>query len=241
MRRADRLFRIAQYLRSDRWTTARRLAAELEVSERTVYRDLQELSASGVPILAEPGLGYRLLEGFRLPPLMFDAAELEALLLGIRMVEVWGDPNLGRAAARAAQRIEAVLPDRLRPELARADLLVPPFGPEPEVGDALHLLRSAVRAHLKVQFHYRRADGEASVRIVRPLGLACWGRTWTLVAWCELRDAFRHFRLDRMERLVETGLVFEMEEGQRLEDFLAQVADRNDERNQSGKVSPNNG
>ncbi len=233
MRRADRLFRITQELRSDRWRTARSLAEAMEVSERTIYRDIQDLSLSGVPIIAEAGQGYRLMEGYRLPPLMFDAEELEALLLGVRMVGVWSEPLLGAAARRAVVRIEAVLPDRLRPELARNVILVPPSGPEPAVGDTLHLLRQAVRSQAKVKFHYQREDGERSVRHVRPLGLAYWGRTWTLVAWCELRDAFRHFRLDRMTHLLETGDSFVQEPGHTLDDFIAQVSEDNSSRSDS--------
>lgn len=223
MRRADRLFRITQELRSDRWLTAHALAERLEVSERTIYRDIQDLSLSGIPIIAEAGRGYRLMEGFRLPPMTFTEDELEALLLGVRMVGVWSDPLLADAAQRAVARIEAVLPERLVPELARNTIMVPPFGPEAAVSDALHLLRQAVRSHSKVTFNYQRADGEKSVRTVWPLGLAYWGRTWTLVAWCELRDEFRHFRLDRMSSLVETGEDFEPRSGRRLEDYLACV------------------
>jgi predicted DNA-binding transcriptional regulator YafY len=152
---------------------------------------------------------------------MFDEEELEALLLGVRMVGVWSDPLLANAAERAVARIEAVLPERLLPELSRNTILVPPFGPEAEVGDALHLLRQAVRNLSKVKFNYQRADGEKSVRTVHPLGLAYWGRTWTLVAWCELRDEFRHFRLDRMSNLIESGDTFMPQQGRTLEDFLA--------------------
>ncbi len=228
MRRADRLFRITQELRSDRWLTAQKLAELLEVSERTIYRDIQDLSLSGIPIIAEAGMGYRLMEGFRLPPLMFDEEELEALLLGIRMVGVWSDPLLANAAERAVARIEAVLPERLLPELSRNTILVPPFGPEAEVSDALHLLRQAVRNYSKVKFNYQRADGEKSVRTVWPLGLAYWGRTWTLVAWCELRDEFRHFRLDRMSNLIESGESFALQPGRTLEDFLAQYENGGD-------------
>ncbi len=228
MRRADRLFRITQELRSDRWLTAQKLAELLEVSERTIYRDIQDLSLSGIPIIAEAGMGYRLMEGFRLPPLMFDEEELEALLLGVRMVGVWTDPLLANAAERAVARIEAVLPERLLPELSRNTILVPPFGPEAEVSDALHLLRQAVRNYSKVKFNYQRADGEKSVRTVWPLGLAYWGRTWTMVAWCELRDEFRHFRLDRMNNLIESGESFTSQPGKTLEDFLAQYESGND-------------
>lgn len=223
MRRADRLFRITQELRSDRWCTALTLANLLEVSERTIYRDIQDLSVSGIPIIAEAGLGYRLMQGFRLPPLMFDEEELEALLLGVRMVGVWSDPVLASAAERAVARIEAVLPERLQPELARKTLLVAPFGPEAEVSDSLNLLRQSVRNQSKVKFHYQRADGELSIRTIRPLGLAYWGRTWTLVAWCELRNDFRHFRVDRMTSLLESGESFEQETGRTLDDFLATV------------------
>ncbi len=226
MRRADRLFRITQELRSDRWVTARMLAERLEVSERTIYRDIQDLSLSGVPVIAEAGLGYRLMKGYRLPPLMFDEEELEALLLGVRMVDVWSEPTLAAAAKRAVARIEAVLPERLLPELERKLIMVPPSRPDDGVADLLHVLRQSVRFQTKVKFHYQRADGESSVRTVRPLGLAYWGRTWTLVAWCELRDDFRHFRLDRMSRLVESGVKFEQEPGRSLDDFLACVTDQ---------------
>ena len=228
MRRADRLFRIVQSLRSDRSVTAAELARMLEVSGRTVYRDIRDLSLSGVPVIAEPGVGYRLMEGFRLPPLMFEEEELEALLLGMRMVGVWSDPALGGAAERAVAKIEAVLPERLRAELSRNVLLVPDFVAETAVGEVLAPLREAVRARAKVHFHYRRADGEPSARTVRPLGLAYWGRAWTLVAWCELRDDFRHFRLDRLAHLVETGERFADEAGRRLEDFLAGVEEKAD-------------
>lgn len=232
MRRADRLFRITQALRCDRWLTARTLASLLEVSERTIYRDIQDLSLSGIPIVAEAGLGYRLMKGFRLPPLMFDEEELEALLLGVRMVCVWSEPTLAKAAERAVARIEAVLPERLVPELARADIMVPPCGPEEQVSNALQLLRQAVRGQRKVKFRYQRADGKKSLRTVQPLGLAYWGRTWTLIGWCELRHDFRHFRLDRMSNLVESGESFEHEAGHTLDDFLAQISDRSTSTNQ---------
>ncbi|MEJ2454043.1 MAG: YafY family protein [Candidatus Thiodiazotropha sp.] len=240
MRRADRLFRITQELRSDHWITARVLAERLEVSERTIYRDIQDLSLSGIPIIAETGLGYRLMEGFRLPPLMFDEEELEALLLGVRMVGVWSEPVLAEAAERAVARIEAVLPERLLPELSRTAILVPPYGPDEAVSDALHLLRQAVRSQRKVMFHYQRADGEKSVRMVRPLGLAYWGRTWTLVAWCELRKDFRHFRLDRMSNLLEGGETFEHETGRTLDDFLEAIKRQqtDDASNSSGDGHP---
>lgn len=127
MRRADRLFRIAQRLHHERVATARTLAEELEVSERTIYRDIQDLSLSGVPVTGEAGVGYRLARGFRLPPLMFEAEELAALMLGMRMVQARTDPVLASATARAAARIEAALPERLLGEFALEELLVLDF------------------------------------------------------------------------------------------------------------------
>ena len=156
---------------------------------------------------------------------MFDEEELEALLLGVRMVYVWSEPMLAKAAERAVARIEAVLPERLKPELSRTDMLVPPYGLDEPVSEALQLLRQAVRNQRKVKFRYQRADGKKSVRTTQPLGLAYWGRTWTLVAWCELRDDFRHFRLDRMSSLLESGERFELEAGHTLDDFLALISD----------------
>ncbi len=223
MRRADRLFRIVQALSSQRTVTARELAARLEVSARTIYRDMQDLSLAEVPLIAEPGNGYRLALGSRLPTLMFEPEELEAMHLGTRMVATWADPALADAAARAVEKIEAVLPERLRPQ-HDAHLLVPPGGLDAPVATTLGQLRAAITARRKVCFHYTRADGTASQRAVRPLGVAYWGQLWTLVAWCELRDDFRHFRLDRIAHLVESGEGFEAEAGRTLEAFLATVA-----------------
>ena len=127
MRRADRLFQIIQQLHHERATTARDLAETLVVSERTIYRDVQDLSLSGVPITGEAGVGYRLMPGFHMPPLMFNEEELAALLLGARMVQVWTDKSLARAAQQAIGKIVSALPERLKPELAREEMLVPDF------------------------------------------------------------------------------------------------------------------
>lgn len=223
MRRADRLFRIAQRLHHERVVTARTLAEELEVSERTIYRDIQDLSLSGVPVTGEAGVGYRLARGFRLPPLMFEAEELAALLLGMRMVQAWTDPALAGAATRAAARIEAALPERLLGEFAREELLVPDFFIPDTLRKHLAPLRGAVRDRRKLRVAYRREDGQGSERILWPLGLFYWGRHWTLVAWCELRDAFRHFRLDRIGALDVLAERFPLQTGRSLQDFLAQV------------------
>jgi predicted DNA-binding transcriptional regulator YafY len=220
MRRADRLFQIVQNLHPVRAVRARDLAEMLDVSERTIYRDIQDLSLSGVPITGEAGQGYRLLHGFHLPPLMFNEEELEALLLGARMVRAWTDKGLARGAHQALLKIEHVLPDKLKPALDKQELLVPDFPMEGMAGEQLLVVRQAIREQVKIRIDYTREDGQHSDRIVHPLGLFYWGRVWTLVGWCELRDAFRHFRLDRMATVAKLSVKFEIIEGRTLQDYL---------------------
>ncbi len=222
MRRADRLFQIIQGLHHDRAVTARQLAEQLEVSERTIYRDIQDLSLSGVPITGETGLGYRLMKGFHLSPLMFNEEELAALLLGARMVQTWTDKSLARAAHQAMAKIEHVIPDHLKPELERQEIMVPSFPFSLTVSDELEVLRAAIKQQRKVHFDYQREDNQKSNRTVHPLGLFYWGKVWTLVAWCELRVSFRHFRLDRMSNIASLEDCYDLVEGRTLQDFLAQ-------------------
>ncbi|MBI5330168.1 MAG: YafY family transcriptional regulator [Betaproteobacteria bacterium] len=220
MRRADRLFQIVLLLGRRRAITARELAEALRVSERTIYRDIADLSLSGVPVEGAAGVGYLMRGGYQLPPLMFDPEELAALALGSRMVQGWADPELGRAAERALLKIEAVLPPALqdRPEV----LLAPDFHVPAAMVAPLGLLRRAIGESRKTAFAYTRADGQASHRTVWPLGLFFWGETWTLGAWCELRSEYRSFRLDRM-----TGLTLQEDRfisGGLLEDFIRVVS-----------------
>jgi len=225
MRRADRLFQIIQLLRKDRVVTARVIAEKLEVSERTIYRDMQDLSLSGVPISSEAGSGYKLLPGFHLPPLMFNEEELSALLIGARMVQAWTDQGLASAAAQAMIKIESAVPEHLRDELAREDILVPDFGIDQRVSKRMQLFRVGIKALQKVEFSYRREDDEPSSRTVHPLGLFYWGKVWTLTAWCELRDGFRNFRLDRMTHVNLLAEEFESVPGRTLQDYLRTVCD----------------
>jgi predicted DNA-binding transcriptional regulator YafY len=222
MRRADRLFQIVLALRRRRIATARDLARTLEVSERTIYRDVQELSACGLPIEGAAGVGYRLGRGFDLPPMMFDRDELQALRLGARMVRSWADPDLSEAAANALRKIEAVLPaDREEPGEA---LFAPNLRGYPV--RLVGLLRRAVLEQRKARFDYTREDGADSARTVRPLGLFYWGSVWTLVAWCEQRDDHRSFRLDRMANPEVLAEPFTLQAGQTLQDFLDKIAAR---------------
>ena len=219
MRRADRIFQIILYLRRRRVATARDLAQALEVSERTIYRDIQELSACGLPIEGAAGVGYRVRRGFDLPPLMFDREELQALRLGARMVRSWADSDLSQAAGNALRKIEAVLPADL--DDAVEALYAPSFNPYPV--QLVGLLRHAVIEHRKARFAYNRQDGEASLRTVWPLGLFYWGAVWTLAAWCEMREDFRNFRLDRIEEAEITEEAFTLQPGRTLDDFLAKM------------------
>jgi predicted DNA-binding transcriptional regulator YafY len=221
MRRADRLFRIVQRLRRRGVTTARDLAEALEVSERTVYRDVRDLFLSGVPIQGEPGVGYALDRSYELPPLMFDEEEIEALVLGARIVRAWADQKLARAAEEALQKIETVLPAKLKSRLAESALMAPDIHGNTRFRNGLEDLRHAIRDQRKARFRYVDKAQAGSERTVHPLGLAYWGQTWTLTAWCELREGFRTFRLDRIEDLAVTAEQFDKVPGHTLADFLA--------------------
>jgi predicted DNA-binding transcriptional regulator YafY len=223
MRRADRLFRIVQLLRSGRLQTARHLAEKLQVSHRTIYRDVQDLQLSGVPITGEAGVGYTLRRDFDIPPLMFDREEITALVLGARMVQAWGGTQLTEAANRALRKIEAVLPTDLRERIDEVLLYAPGFRVSAELRSKLDALHSAAQERHVVLIAYAREDGQQSVRRVHPLALYFWGGTWTLAAWCELRHDFRSFRVDRMEHLESLAEIFSPKPGQMLADFLRHV------------------
>jgi predicted DNA-binding transcriptional regulator YafY len=220
VRRTDRLFQLLLELRRGRVVTARRLAERLEVSERTVYRLVADLSASGVPIEGAAGVGYRL-RGYELPPLMFEREEVEAMVLGARMVESWGDGGLARAAGRALAKIEAALPRGRSHLVEETRLYAPRYGERPAEKLPLSALRAAVRERAKVAVHYRDEKGSETERTLRPLALAFYPPVWLLVAWCELRVDFRTFRADRILALETRAERFEPEPGKTLADYLA--------------------
>ncbi len=209
MRRADRLFQLLTLLRNRRMAvTAGQLAERLEVSQRTVYRDIQSLLISGVPIEGEAGVGYRLNRHFDLPPLMFDTSEIEALLLGARMVQAWSDKQLATAASGAMQKILAVMPEHLRHSDDEETIIAFDSHFSKEVKAYSAEIRAAIKARNILAIEYQRADGEYSSRRIQPLGLVYWGRVWTLVAWCELRQNYREFRLDRIRAFQVTANTF---------------------------------
>lgn len=223
MRRADRLFQIVQILRNRRLVTAKALAERLEVSERTIYRDIQVLSLSGIPIEGEAGVGYALRHGLDIPPIMFSAAELEALVVGARMVKTWGGTELGRSAQSVLDKVAAVVPAELRDRLDRSKLFALRFSRRNDLDVTLDICRKALDEKRVLQIDYRRGDGEFSQRRIRPLGLYFWGNVWTLVGWCELRGDFRNFRLDRIERARVLEETFSEDPGQTLQDFIHQM------------------
>jgi predicted DNA-binding transcriptional regulator YafY len=220
MRRADRLFQIIQFLRTRRVTTARWLAERLEVSERTIYRDIKDLILSGVNIEGEAGIGYVVRKGFDLPPLMFSEDEISALTLGARLVESWADASLATAAQSALSKIETVLPDDLKSSLGNTLLFSPFTRISPEISTTMAEIRFAADKRRKVSLQYSDAKGDSSERIIWPLGMFFWGSVWTIGAWCELRDDFRVFRLDRINSLCVLDENYPQEEGRSLQDLI---------------------
>ncbi len=225
MRRADRLFQIVLLLRRDRISTAARLAEELGISRRTLYRDVADLQASGVPIEGEAGTGYRLPRHFDLPPMMFTVDEAEAIFLGLNIASAWADPVLAAAASTARRKLESGLTEGLHRSLKDSVLEAPDFHVAAAHKAPLGDLRRAVRDRLRVCATYEDKEGQPSERHLRPLGLYFWGGAWTLAAWCEARQDFRTFRVDRLKTW-ETGDAFPRESGRELEDYLARARAR---------------
>ncbi len=220
MRRADRLFQIIQFLRTRRVTTAFWLAERLEVSERTIYRDIKDLVLSGVNIEGEAGIGYVVRRGFDLPPLMFNKEEISALTLGARIVESWADPALAMAAQSALSKIETVLPDDLKNNIDQTRLFAPLTQIQLDVASKMADVRLAADNHKKINIDYARADQQQSRRVIWPLGLFFWGSIWTIGAWCELRGTFRIFRLDRIQSLEVLDEKYPAEKGKTLQDLI---------------------
>ncbi|WP_236232396.1 helix-turn-helix transcriptional regulator [Pseudomonas tohonis] len=206
MSRSQRLLDLLQILRRHRYPVAgHALASELGISLRTLYRDIATLQQQGANIEGSAGLGYVLRPGFELPPLMFSLGEIEALVLGMRWVARRGDRQLMAAARDVLAKVGAVLPPALREELETSTLLIGP-APASEIPDALlQQVREVIRLEHRVQLDYRDAEGQASQRVVWPFALGYFEQTRVLAAWCELRQGMRHFRLDRVDELLDLG------------------------------------
>jgi predicted DNA-binding transcriptional regulator YafY len=199
MRRADRLFQIIQILRrSTRPVTSEALGAELEVSKRTVYRDIADLMGQRVPIEGEAGVGYLIGSDYNMPPLMLTPDEIEAVVLGAQWVAARGDKVLANAARDVVAKIAAVVPEPMRPFVEAPSVGVKPRREAPEEGIDSSRLRFAIREGLKLRLRYRSEAGEVTERTVWPIILGYAETNGLLVAWCELRQDFRHFRTDRV-------------------------------------------
>jgi predicted DNA-binding transcriptional regulator YafY len=220
MRRADRLFHLVQLIRGRRLTTASFLATRLEVSERTVYRDIADLQQQGVPIEGEAGVGYRLGAGFDLPPLMFTQEEAGALVASLRLAQSWLDPAMTADAEAAMGKIFSVLPAKARAAAESLPIYAPVMAPDAGTQKTLQLLREAVQSRRKVRVQYGDAAGNRSRRVLWPLGCFYWGAVWTLGAWCEARQGFRSFRVDRISSVKTLDERFAHEPGRTLADFL---------------------
>ncbi|EOC1268567.1 YafY family transcriptional regulator [Cronobacter malonaticus] len=201
MTRTQRLLELLQLLRSHRYpVTAATLAERLDVSVRSIYRDIETLKMQGVEIEGSAGIGYILQSDYHLPPLMFDAHEVDALILGLHWVMRHTDPQLEAAARNAVAKIHAILPENLAQHIRYPSLMVPPPGNDSSLR-FLADIRQAIHQRRKLELVYTDKDGAASSRLVWPIALGFFDAVRMLACWCELRQAFRHFRIDRMQRV----------------------------------------
>lgn len=219
MRRAERLFRLVAELRAREVSRAEDLAAALEVSIRTVYRDISHLQGSGLPIEGEAGVGYLLRPGFNLPAMTFTFEQLDALALGLSFVEVAGDRSLSQAAAEVRAKLQASLPKPDRRTLETAPLFA--SRRDGRAAPITRIVRHAIRAKRTLKLSYRDGTDRASERRVRPLAIWAFTDGWLFAGWCELRADFRAFRIDRIASIKETGDGFADTPGQNLDAYLA--------------------
>jgi predicted DNA-binding transcriptional regulator YafY len=225
MRRADRLIRIVHFLRGRRLAvTAKSIAEEFEICTRTVYRDIQDLMNSGTPITGEAGIGYIIDKKYYLPPVTFDADELEAIGLGISMVRHWTDHRFASKADSAFAKIQAVLPTILQGELEQITTYSIPNQVAVPWTISFSDLRECIRIRRKIRISYADGSNETTSRTLRPLALIFCSPVWLLATWCELRSDFRNFRLDRMTSLDLCHDIFADEADKNLAAYKAQDA-----------------
>lgn len=227
MRRTERLFQIIQILRSTRTPiTGRDLADELEISIRTLYRDMAELAAQRIPITGEAGMGYVLDDGYDMPPLMLTAEELEAAALGAAWVASEADPSLARAARDLLTKLSHTIPKELRPVVLDASSRPIKTRSSIEENFDSALLRHAIRERYRLQLVYTDGHGGTSDRIVWPLLIAFLDRSRYLVAWCETRTNFRHFKTDRVRELKVLGAKYPGRRAALIKDWEESMAKR---------------
>ncbi len=221
MKKTERLFRIIDRLRGHSIAvTAAQLAAEFGVSERTIYRDMKSLEDQAIPVEGEAGVGYMLGAGFDAPPMAFDRDELDALVIGLRFVGREADPILQGAALSALEKIRAVSTTNFAPE--DTALYAPNFGHHVHL-HMMSILRLAIRNAAVMDLQYEALSGAVTTRVVKPLALIFFPNAHLLAAWCELRQDYRNFRIDRITQARDTGANFVREKRGLLGGYKAQV------------------
>ena len=221
MRRADRLIKITHYLRQRRRAvTAKSIGEAFDICTRTVYRDIQCLIDSNVPIKGEAGVGYIIDKEYYLPPITFDADELESIALGISMVRQWTDNKFSEKAESAFDKIQAVLPTNLQGELQQITTFAVPTQPPKPWTVSFSQLRECIRIRNKIIISYTDEGDRETTRTVRPLALFFFSPVWLLTCWCEKRDDFRNFRLDRIRRLEVCSAFFDSEGDKNLAAYI---------------------
>ena len=228
MRRTDRLFDIIQILRDGALHKAQDIAERLEVSVRTIYRDMDTLVASGIPVEGERGVGYILREPITLPPMTLTVEELEALNLGVAIVSEAADPDLKRAAQNLAEKIDAVLPERVVEQADAWKFAVYPFADTVRGFSQMPTIRAAIKARQKLRILYHSKGDRLTSRLIRALHMEYWARVWTLTAWCELRGYFRVFRVDLVQSAEALPEMFVDEPGKTLGDYMDTLKDQRD-------------
>lgn len=221
MRRNDRLFELIQILRDGQLHRAADMAAALNVSTRTIWRDMATLIASGLPVEGERGVGYILSALVTLPPVALNRDEMEALRLGVQLVASAADPAVARAGISLRAKIAAVTPDAARD--GGSDTFVFASAEAARAAPHLAAIRRAIREHERLWLRYAPQPGRHVERQIRPLQLEFWGQSWTLTAWCETRNDFRVFRVDLIETLDLRGGPFLPEPGKTADDYVARV------------------
>ena len=220
MNRTERLFQIVEILRSRKITTAAYLAERLGLSVRTIYRHVNDLSLSGIPIISEAGVGYWLDESFDMPPLMFTEEEILALSFGAKLVQQTADDFLADAASSLLKKVQQSLPIEKKKIINQITLHAPFALIDKAQKKKMAICREAIDCQRIVAIEYSDANDNYSERIIWPLALVFWGKAWTLASWCEKRQDFRAFRLDRMFNIVATGQLFQTTEAICLQVFV---------------------
>jgi len=221
MKRSDRLFQIVNYMQGRRLViTAQDIAEEFNVSVRTIYRDIQDLILTGVPITGEAGVGYVIDKSHCLPPMALEVGELETLMLGAAMVSSYTDTAMAKSAKKLVQKLKNVLNEKDRATFAGTALFAPPSAALIPWSVDFSAIRAAIRSKHKMRLDYADQNGEHSKRTVWPLAMTFWGNTWLLLAWCELRADHRNFRLDRMQSADTLGEKFKETRKTSLQQYL---------------------